>query len=128
MEMYAAQQTGMFSARYLPDQSLSDIDSVFENHFSVHSLLKAVGRSRCRDPMRQRRDIFKVLLGRQISHLPTDHIPTHRLSSHLGQISLITAATPLYTSPLCTTSRYSVKVQTKHLRIADFKETHNTCI
>lgn len=50
------------------------------------------------------------------------------ISSHLGQISLITAATPLYTSPLCTTSRYSVKVQTKHLRIADFKETHNTFI
>lgn len=47
MEMYAAQQTGTFSARYLPDQSLSDIDSVLENHFSVHSLLKAVVRSRC---------------------------------------------------------------------------------
>lgn len=125
MEMYAAQQTGTFSARYLPDQSLSDIDSVLENHFSVHSLLKAVVRSRCDSGGISSRCYSGGKF--HTYHGPHTNAPPF-ISSHLGQISLITAATPLYTSPLCTTSRYSVKVQTKQLCIADLKENHNACI
>lgn len=101
MEMYAAQQTGTFSARYLPDQSLSDIDSVLENHFSVHSLLKAVVRSRCDSGGISSRCYSGGKF--HTYHGPHTNAPPF-ISSHLGQISLITAATPLYTSPLRTTS------------------------
>lgn len=125
MEMYAAQQTGTFSARYLPDQSLSDIDSVLENHFSVHSLLKAVVRSRCDSGGISSRCYSGGKF--HTYHGPHTNAPPF-ISSHLGQISLITAATPLYTSPLRATSRSSVKVQTKQLCIADLKENHNACI
>lgn len=105
MEMYAARQTGIFSARYLPDQSLSDIDSVFENSFSVHRFIESGSPE---SVLRSEATAAGYLQGATRAAnftLTTDHIPTHRLSSHLGQISLITAvptspANPLYITPV----------------------------